>query len=162
MVQPYLIGQLHYSPAEVGTVNQGVGLAATIGGALAGGVLTGRLGVRRALLLFGTLQCVSNLLYLALPAANRPALVAVIVADNLCTGLATAAFVTFLMSLCSKAYSATQYAILSSLAGLAGRLLTVSAGVVAQEIGWPELFVGTVAISLPALVLLWVHGGRDQ
>ncbi len=157
MIQPYLFG-LRYTPAEVGAVNNGLGLAATIGGAIAGGIFTARLGVRRALLLFGALQCASNLLYLALPPGNRPAMIAIIGADNLCTGLATAAFVTFLMSLCSPAFSATQYAVLSSLSGLAGRLLTVPSGLLAKHAGWPALFAATIAISLPALLLLSVHG----
>lgn len=156
-VQPYLL-TLDYQLPEIGAINNGFGLGATIIGAIAGGLATTRLGVRRAVLLFGAMQCVSNFLYLLLPPADRPALVAIIVADNLCTGLATAAFVTFLMSLCSRAHSATQYAVLSSLSGLIGRLLTIPSGFVAAEAGWPVLFTGTVAISLPALVLLYVHG----
>ncbi|MCS6781441.1 MAG: MFS transporter, partial [Geminicoccaceae bacterium] len=106
-----------FSLTEVGAVNKGLGLAATIAGALAGGALMTGLGLYRALLTFGLLQAVTNLGFVWLAAAGRDyaVMVAVVGLENLAGGMGTAAYVALLMALCDRRFSATQYALLSAL-----------------------------------------------
>ena len=168
------------SPAEVGVVNKLIGLWLTIGGALLGGLLMLRLGLWRALLLFGALQMASNLGFWwlavhgkgALPGFVLPpfdwgfvklaqatdidgGLLMVIAVENLSGGMGTAAFVAFLMSLCNQRFTATQYALLSAFASIGRVWVGPLAGVLAEAIGWPTFFVVSTVLALPALGLLW-------
>jgi len=144
--------------AAVGTV---FGLFATLGGALAGGWVVARLGTARALILTGLGQMLSNLMYVALAHAGRdyPMLWAQVGIENFTDGLADAAFVTYLSGLTSRAFTATQYALLSSLAAVPLRTLGASSGWMAEALGWPGFFLMTTAAALPAmaimLFLLW-------
>ena len=153
----FLIRGAGFSATEVGTVNKILGLAATIVGALAGGALMARLGLYRALMLFGLLQAVSNLGYwlIAISGQNLWLMATAVGVENLCGGLGTAAFVALLMGLCDKRFSATQFALLSALSAV-GR--TYLAGPLTPPLvawlGWPTFFMITVAIALPGLVLL--------
>jgi PAT family beta-lactamase induction signal transducer AmpG len=146
-----------YTPAEVGTVNKVLGLLATIVGALAGGALSARLGLYRALMLFGLLQAVSNLAYwvIAISPQNVWLMGAAVGIENICGGLGTAAFVALLMGLCDHRFSATQFSLLSALAVI-GR--TYLAGpltpVLVLHMGWPAFFLFTVLVSFPGLMLL--------
>jgi PAT family beta-lactamase induction signal transducer AmpG len=155
MVQPFLLSR-GFSPSEIGTVNQGLGVGATIAGTLAGGALVRPLGLRRALFLFGALQAGANLGYAALATAgrNHALLLGAITADNLCNGLGIAASVAFLMSLCNRRFSATQFALLTSVSSLSGRLVGGASGWAAERLGWPAFFVATALVALPALALL--------
>jgi PAT family beta-lactamase induction signal transducer AmpG len=180
LMTPFLLQAMAYSTAEVGVVNKVIGLWLTIGGALVGGALMLRLGLWRALMLFGVLQMLSNLgfWWLAvngrdvLPGLTLPAfdwgfvklqhptpvdggLLLVIACENLTGGMGTAAFVAFLMSLCNQRFTATQYALLSAFASVGRVWVGPLAGVLAQSIGWPEFFVLSTIVALPALVLLW-------
>lgn len=124
--------------AAVGTV---FGLAATLVGAVAGSWLVGRIGVGRALILTGLGQMLSNLMYLALVGGGRdiPMLFAQVGIENFTDGLADAAFLTYLSGLVNRSFSATQYALLSSLAAVPLRSLGASAGALAQALGWLSL-----------------------
>ncbi|MEO6747634.1 MAG: MFS transporter [Caldimonas sp.] len=180
LMTPFLLQAMAYSTAEVGVVNKVIGLWLTIGGALVGGALMLRLGLWRSLMLFGVLQMLSNLgfWWLAvngrgvLPGLTLPAfdwgfvkllhptdvdggLLLVIACENLTGGMGTAAFVAFLMSLCNHRFTATQYALLSAFASVGRVWVGPLAGVLAQSIGWPEFFVLSAIVALPALVLLW-------
>ncbi|MEX8500306.1 AmpG family muropeptide MFS transporter [Leptothrix ochracea] len=179
LMTPFLLKVMAFAPAEVGVVNKLIGLWLTIGGALLGGALMMRLGLWRALLLFGLLQMLSNLGFWwlavtgkgALPGWVIPAfdwglvalvkdtpvdggLLAVIVVENLSGGMGTAAFVAFLMSLTSQRYTATQYALLSAFASVGRVWVGPMAGVLAESIGWPAFFLLSTAAALPALALL--------
>jgi PAT family beta-lactamase induction signal transducer AmpG len=156
VANPFLL-QRGYSPAEIGAVNQALGIAATIGGSLAGGTLVARAGLRRSLFLCGLLQAVTNLGYAALAFLSRShlALVSVVAVDNLCAGLGVAATVSLIMSLCDRRYSATQFALLTSVAGLGGRLVAGGSGWLAAHLGWGPFFVATL---LPAVPALWLLG----
>lgn len=153
----FLIRGAGFSPAEVGTVNKVLGLAATIVGALAGGALMSRLGLYRSLMLFGLLQAVSNLGYwlIAVSPKSLALMAAAVGVENLCGGLGTAAFVALLMGLCDARFTATQFALLSALSAV-GR--TYLAGPLTpplvQSMGWPAFFMFTVLIALPGLALL--------
>jgi PAT family beta-lactamase induction signal transducer AmpG len=144
--------------AAVGSV---FGLLATLGGALAGGWLVARIGTARALVLTGLGQMLSNLMYVALAAAGHslPMLWAQVGVENFTDGLADAAFITYLSALTSRAFTATQYALLSSLAGVPLRTFGAGSGWLAEALGWPGFFLLTTAAALPAMALmLWLLG----
>lgn len=149
----FLIRGAGFTPTDVGLVNKGFGLAATLIGALAGGLWLMRLGLFRALMLFGILQAVTNLgfLVLALTGHNYPLMVLAVGLENLAGGMGTAAFVALLMGLCEVRYSATQFALLSALASLGRVLLGPVAGGVVTWLDWPLFFVLTFLAALPGL-----------
>lgn len=154
MATPFLL-KSGFTQTDVGTIQGGVGLLATILGALAGGAVLSRIGVNRCLWIFGGLMMVSNLGYYILAVApGATTMVAVIIVENLCAGLGTAGFVAFFMSLCSPRYSATQYALLTSLMAFSRDILVAPAGKIAALTGWPLFFLITVAAGLPGLLLL--------
>jgi PAT family beta-lactamase induction signal transducer AmpG len=156
MVMPFLLS-LQFSKTEVGTVYKIMGTAATIVGTLGGGALAARIGLYRAMLAFALSQALANLGYttLALCGHHRLILVVAVGVDNLCTGLSIAALDAFLMALCNKRFSATQYALLASASGLFGRLLGGVSGYLAHAVGWPLFFVCTTLLASPALALLF-------
>jgi PAT family beta-lactamase induction signal transducer AmpG len=145
--------------AAVGTV---FGLAATLAGAVAGSWLVGRIGVGRALIATGLAQMLSNLMYLALVGGGRdiPMLFAQVGVENFTDGLADAAFLTYLSGLVNRSFSATQYALLSSLAAVPLRTLAASAGVLAEGLGWSAFFVLTTLAALPAMAIMLFLLGR--
>lgn len=159
----FLLRGAGFTGTEVGAVNKVFGLTATIFGALAGGTLMARLGLYRSLMMFGLLQAVSNFGYwvLAVTPPHLYSMAAVVVLENLCGGLGTAAFVALLMALCRQEFSATQFALLSALSAV-GR--TYLAGPLTpplvEWLGWPGFFVVTVFIALPGLWLLYLR--RDE
>lgn len=114
-----LIRGVGFDAGQVGMINKSLGLLATLIGTLAGGLLMQRLSLFRALLLFGLLQAVSNAGYWALAVTDKHlwSMAAAVFVENLCGGMGTAAFGALLMTLCNKSYSATQFALLSALAG---------------------------------------------
>ena len=154
MLMPFLLS-LSFTQSEIGVVYKVIGIAATIVGTLLGGLLTARLGLARALFLFGCSQAASNVCYalLALVGKSHALLIASVGIDHLCTGLAIAALDALLMSLCNRRFSAMQYALLVSVSGLAGRVLGGSSGVIANHLGWPLFFLLTALLSVPAVVL---------
>ena len=153
----FLIRGVGFSVGEVGTINKGMGLAATIVGALFGGALMSRLRLYRSLLLFGVLQAVSNLSFmiLALVGKSYAMLVFTIAFENLAGGMGTAAFVAFLMALCNHNFTATQFALLSALASLGRVFVGPASGVLVDEFGWLLFFLVTFFAAIPGLVLLW-------
>lgn len=152
----FLIGGLGFSATDVGAV-KGLGVFATLLGAFVGGLLMTRSGLVRSLLIFGVLQAVSNLgfVILALVGKNASVLTAAVVIENVTGGMGTAAFVALVMSLCDLRYTATQFALLSSLEAL-GRVFAgrPSADVVTL-IGWTQFFILTVVVALPGLWAIW-------
>jgi PAT family beta-lactamase induction signal transducer AmpG len=155
MATPFLL-QTGFSQTEVGAYAGGIGLFATILGVMAGGTLVANLGINRSLWVFGGLQAASNLMYylLALAGKNTGMLIATMVVENFCTGLVTAGFVAFLMSMCSVRFSATQYALLSSLMSASRDILVSPAGAIAEATGWPKFFLITLIAGIPGLALL--------
>jgi PAT family beta-lactamase induction signal transducer AmpG len=155
LATPFLL-DVGFSQTEIGAIQGGIGIAMTILGALAGGALVARLDINRSLWLVGLLQAVSNLGYyvLALAGKNDAFLVGAIVVENFCTGLVAAGFVAFLMSLCDARFSATQFALLSSLMGVSRDVLVSPSGAVAQATGWPLFFLVSLAAAVPGLLLL--------
>jgi len=157
MVMPFLI-KLGFSNSEIGYWNKGVGFAATIVGVVLGGGLVAKFGVRACLFSFGVLAALANTGYLALAVHGKsvPLLALAIGIDNAFGGMVDAAFAAFLMSLCNKSFSATQFALLSSASTLIGRLISAGSGWLATALGWPLFFALTIGAVLPSLVLLLV------
>lgn len=155
MSLPFLL-QAGFSQTDVGAIQGGMGLLATIVGVLAGGAILSQLGINRSLWIFGGLQAISNLTYfiLAQIGQNYPFMVAAINIENFCAGLGTAAFVAFLMSLCNQRFSATQFALLSSLMAVSRDILVAPAGRIVEVIGWSTFFLLTLVAALPGLLLL--------
>lgn len=153
---PFLLAKgLHFTEPELAFPNA-LGIFAVIVGTLAGGAIMTKIGINRALWIFAILQAVGNLAYFALAVLgkNYPLMVAAINIENFCAGLESAAFVAFLMSLCNQSFSATQYALLSSLQAFSRDILTAPAGVWAEATGWPLFFLITALAALPGLMLL--------
>lgn len=167
MVTPFLL-DIQFTQTDIGAIRGGMGLLATIVGTLAGGALLSQIGINRSLWIFGGLQAISNLVYflLAQVGQNYPLMVLSINIENFCAGLGTAAFVAFLMSLCNPRFSATQYALLSSLMAVSRDILSAPAGQIAKATGWPLFFLLTLLAALPGLLLLpWFapwQGSKDN
>jgi PAT family beta-lactamase induction signal transducer AmpG len=158
MANPLYVS-LGFSKIEVATISKIFGVAATLAGVAAGGVFVARFGVFRALLVCGALQATSNLMYALLTWAGHDITILTISigAENLTGGMASAAFVAYLSQLCSREFTATQYALLSSLATVGLNVLAASGGWLAQALGWIPFFVVSTALCVPALLLLlWI------
>lgn len=156
----FLLRGVGFTPTDVGTLNKGLGLVSLIVGAMFGGTWMVRLGLYRALLLFGALQAVSNLSFMVLSWVGKSygMLVFTIAFENLCGGMGTAAFVALLMALCDHRYTATQYALLSSLAALGRIFVAPSSGFLVESVGWGVFFLFTALSALPGLgVLAWLR-----
>ncbi|MGH2414503.1 MAG: AmpG family muropeptide MFS transporter, partial [Microcystaceae cyanobacterium] len=155
MSTPFLL-KTGFTQTDIGAIQGGMGLLATIVGTLAGGALLSYLGINRSLWIFGGFQAVSNLAYFALAqlGKNYAWMVVTINIENFCAGLGTAAFLAFFMSLCNQRFSATQFALLSSLMAVSRDILVAPAGKIAEAIGWPLFFLFSFGAALPGLLLL--------
>jgi PAT family beta-lactamase induction signal transducer AmpG len=156
MTTAFLIRGLGFSATDVGTVNKGLGLVSVIIGATVGGMLMIRLGLFRSLLIFGGLQAVSILSFVVLAWAGKsyPVMIWAVAFENLTGGMGTTAFVALLMTLCNQRYSATQFALLSSLAALGRVFITPTSGYVVEVVGWAWFFVIATLTAVPGLLLL--------
>ena len=155
LVRPFLVQQ-GYGDFDVGVATGTIGILGNVAGAFVGGVLTTRLGLGHALWIFGFLQAASNLGYVWIAGlgVDRPAMYLAMAIETLTTGLGTGAFGVLLLRLTQKRFSATQYALLSSIFAL-GRVATGPlAGFLVDAIGWRSFFVLTIAAAAPGLVIL--------
>jgi MFS transporter, PAT family, beta-lactamase induction signal transducer AmpG len=155
MTTPFLL-KTGFSQSEVGAVFLGVGVIATIAGVLVGGAVIGKVGINKSLWIFVVFQGLSNLTYygLSLAGKDHAFMVAAIITENFGLGLVTAAMTAYLMSMCNKRFTATQFALLSSLMAASRDILVAPAGKLAESVGWPGFFLITVAMALPPLLLL--------
>jgi PAT family beta-lactamase induction signal transducer AmpG len=152
---PFLV-QTGFNDFDVGVARTTIGQAAAIGGTLVGGILTDRMGLGRALWVFGFLQLASNLGYAAVAhvGANRPLMYAAQAFELGSSGLGQGAFGVLLLRLTQKRFSATQYALLSSLFTVPRILAGPVTGVLADAMGWRDFFVLTVLFGIPGMVML--------
>jgi PAT family beta-lactamase induction signal transducer AmpG len=148
--------EIGFSKTEIGTVVKFFGTAATLAGAALGGLLLLKLGINRGLWIFGILQALSTAGFaiLARIGYNISMLSGVIAFENLSSGMGTAAFVAFMASITNKKFTATQYALLTSLMGLPRALASSGTGLMAKNIGWESFFVGCTLIAIPGMLLL--------
>jgi PAT family beta-lactamase induction signal transducer AmpG len=157
MANPFYV-DMGYTKDEVAAVSKVFGVVMTLVGAFVGGVLTLRFGVMRILFLGAILSAVSNLLFawLATQGHDLQGLIWVISADNLSSGIATAAFIAFLSALTNVQYSATQYALFSSMMLLLPKWLAGFSGVFVDSFGYSSFFISTAIIGAPVLILIWL------
>jgi MFS transporter, PAT family, beta-lactamase induction signal transducer AmpG len=157
MANPFYV-DMGYTKDEVAAVTKVYGVIMTLVGAFIGGALSLRLGVMRVLMLGAVLSAASNLLFawLAGHGHDVTALIAVISADNLSAGVASAAFIAYLSSLTNVQYSATQYALFSSMMLLAPKWLAGYSGAFVDAYDYPTFFTATAFLGLPVLVLVWL------
>ena len=157
MANPFYV-DMGYTKDEVATVTKIYGVIMTLVGAFAGGVLAMRFGVMRVLMLGAVLSAASNLLFAWLGSRGHDvqALVFVISADNLSSGIASAAFIAYLSSLTNINYSATQYALFSSMMLLLPKFLAGYSGVYVDAWGYGSFFTATALLGLPVLALVWL------
>lgn len=180
MTMPFLRQELGYTNEEIGFIRQFIGFAVTIAGAVLGGMCVKRWGLFRALVVFGILQVGSNAGYVLLEAFGRgtpafagcmplpfapplpffvpdPSLAGfagVVVVENLCNGLVSAAFVAYFMTLCEPRFAAAQYAVLSGLMFLAGAIVTSTSGYLVGSLGYGGFFLLSIAVGIPPLLAL--------
>lgn len=163
MANPFYL-DIGFTKTEIALVTKAWGFAMSIAGAIIGGILVARFGLLRALFACGVMQAAANLAFawLAGQGPSIPALTVTIALENLTSAMATAAFVAYLSGFCDRAYSATQYALLSAFAALGRKIFVAGGGEAAQALGWKLYFVGTTMAAIPALlVLLWLMN-RDR
>ncbi len=157
MANPFYV-DMGYSKDEVAAVTKVYGVVMTLAGAFIGGALSMRFGVMRVLMLGAVLSAASNVLFawLAGHGHDVTALVFVVSADNLSSGIASAAFIAYLSSLTNVEYSATQYALFSSLMLLLPKFLAGFSGQYVDAFGYGQFFVGTALLGVPVLLLIWL------
>ncbi|PWW47050.1 AmpG family muropeptide MFS transporter [Melaminivora alkalimesophila] len=155
MANPFYV-DMGYTKDEVAAVTKVYGVAMTLAGAFVGGVLSMRLGVMRVLMLGALLSAATNLLFAWLSTLGHhvPMLVLVVSADNLAGGIASAAFIAYLSSLTNVQYSATQYALFSSMMLLLPKWLAGFSGQFVDAQGYSAFFTGTALLGLPVLLLV--------
>jgi MFS transporter, PAT family, beta-lactamase induction signal transducer AmpG len=159
MANPFYV-DMCYSKLEVANITKVFGVVMTLVGAFIGGVLSMRFGVMRILMLGAALSAASNLLFAWLGGIgyNLTALIWVISADNLSSGIASAAFIAYLSGLTNVNYSATQYALFSSMMLLLPKFLAGYSGKYVDAFGYGNFFTATALLGVPVLVLVWLAG----
>jgi len=167
LTTPFLMS-LDFTRTQIGWVFKVFGLLATIVGTLFGGAMMVRLGMKKSLWVFGITQGISGLSFMVLAhlgniypmiLVNRaeslfPMMVFSIAAENFCSGMGTAAYSAFLMSLCNKKFSATQFALLTSIMALTRTLGVAPAGFMVKAMGWENFFLLATLIAIPSLLML--------
>jgi PAT family beta-lactamase induction signal transducer AmpG len=155
---------LGFSLPEIAAASKVFGFFSIVTGALIGGIVTTRFGIRRSLILCGILQSVGNLFFvLQAVGGHRIGYLALCVtAENLTGAMAGTALVTYMSSLCSPAFTATQFALLSSLALVGRTVVASSGGILSEKIGWVRFFLLTSVVALPAILLFFWIGPRDE
>jgi PAT family beta-lactamase induction signal transducer AmpG len=156
MTMPFYL-EIGFSKSEIGAVVKIFGTWATIGGALVGGIIMIWLGIYRSLWVFGFLQALSTagFIVLARIGDNLAVLSAVIAFENISSGMGTAAFVAFMASITNKKFTATQYALLTSLMAFPRVLASAPTGFLAKHMGWEAFFILCTLIAIPGMLLLF-------
>ena len=171
MKVPFFL-EIGFTKTQIAEIAKIFGVAAIIAGGLMGGILLVRVGIMRGLLISGVLMALSNLIFVAQAWAGNDTwmLVLTITVENVTTGLGTTAFIAYLSSLCNVAYTATQYALLTSLMAFSRTVMSSGAGWLADQVDWVTFFVITTIAAAPGLaLLLWMmrrypapeNGDRD-
>jgi PAT family beta-lactamase induction signal transducer AmpG len=155
MTTPFYL-ETGFSMTEIGAVVKTFGAGAIIAGGLIGGGLMLKLGISRSLWIFGGLQALSTAGFMVLAhlGHNLPALTAVIAFENLSAGMGTAAYLAFMASITNQKFTATQYALLSSLMGIPRVIASAGTGYLAKFIGWPGFFLACTLVAIPGMLLL--------
>jgi PAT family beta-lactamase induction signal transducer AmpG len=164
MTTPFIL-KLGFTNTEYGLITKLPGMFGSISGALVGGLLVTKLGVRRSLYLFGSAQALTNLLYVALASHGKDDwfLGFTVASDNFTGGMGGAAITVFMTALCNRNFSATQYALISSLSAVPMQVLGAASGYLAEGLGWSNFYIFTTIAMAPALILLaFIPGSVGQ
>ncbi len=153
---PFLLREMHFSLLQVGSIAKTVGLAGVVAGGFIGSLFVRWLKIYRSLFLFALMQGVSNCGFVLLYVIGKSvACMAVVVfVDNFSNGMATVAFIAYLMSCCDSRFTATQYAFLSALMALSQVLIGPLAGVIIKYLSWVDFYIFSVAMIVPGLLVL--------
>ncbi len=156
MVNPFYL-ELGFTKTQIGLVAKIFGFSALVGGGLLGGLLLFRLGTFRSLWIFGIFQAVSTLAFafLAYMGFSIILLAGAVTLENLASGMAGASYAAYMASLCDKRYTATQYALFSSLIGITRVVFGGGSGYLAKHLGWEFFFVFCALLAIPGLLLLF-------
>ena len=156
MTTPYILQHIGFSRTELGAIYKGFGMAATIAGTLVGGAIMTKWNMKMSLFVFGVLQGISTLIFIILEFTGRElwALSLVIGVENFSGGMGTAAYTALLMGLCNKKFTATQYALLSSLMAVGRYVTGAPTGYLVDAVGWVMFFVICTALAAPGLLIL--------
>ena len=159
MSNPFYV-DMGYSKDEVATVSKVYGVVMTIAGAAIGGVFIAKIGIMRTLFLGAVLSAATNLLFVWLTGRGHDltGLIFTISADNLSAGIASSAFIAYLSGLTNSAYSATQYALFSSVMLLLPKFIAGFSGDFVDAYGYASFFTATAVLGIPVLVLVWLAG----
>ena len=146
-----------FTKMEIAYVSKLYGMIATIIGGLLGGYILAKVGLMKGLLLFGVLQGVTTALYIPLYYIGHNVwfLILTISVENLCSGMATTAIIAFMSILCNQGYTATQYALLSSLPGFARDVFASTSGHILEMSSWPVFFGCSSFLAVPGIILCW-------
>lgn len=157
MLGPMIV-ELGFSDTAYINANKLIGFWALIAGSAVGPLCVASLGMGRALFWSGALMMLSNLAFAALAMIGNEvwALGAAVGIENFTSGLGLTVFATFLAGLCSLKFTATQYALLSSVAAIGRTFLSAPSGYLAEALNWPLFYVGTTIVALPGMLLLWL------
>ncbi|MDO9262733.1 MAG: AmpG family muropeptide MFS transporter [Desulfosalsimonadaceae bacterium] len=155
MTMPFYL-DMGFSPSEIGVVVKIFGFWATIAGALIGGVMTLKIGMYASLWVFGVFQALSTACFALLVQAGQsiPALACVIGFENLTSGMGTVAFVAFMAMMTDRRFTATQYALLSSLMGIPRVIASAPTGYAVKLLGWEPFFIVCALMAIPGLLIL--------
>ena len=153
-----------FSKTEIAEIAKLFGFVATVVGGLIGGLVVARLGIMRGLLVCGIAMALSNLVFVlqAWVGPDLGVLALTVSVENVTTGMGMTAFVAYMSSLCNVAYTATQYALLTSLMAMGRTVLSSGAGWLAEQVSWPTFFVLTTIAAAPGLLLLLLLMRRYQ
>jgi MFS transporter, PAT family, beta-lactamase induction signal transducer AmpG len=156
MTVPFLKSYLDFSVNQIGVYSQAPTILGIIIGSFVAGFLIPRMGLYKSLLVFGCLQALSNLSYIVLAVVGKsvPVMVVCFFVEHFFSGMATIAFVTFLMGFCDKRYSATQYSLFTALMSFPRDILGPFMGTFQASYGWIDLYILSIALGLPAIIIL--------
>ncbi|MBK8208599.1 MAG: AmpG family muropeptide MFS transporter [Rhodospirillales bacterium] len=163
MKVPFFL-EIGFSKTDIAEIVKLFGFVATVAGSLIGGLVVARLGIMRGLLVCGVAMALSNLVFVlqAWAGPDIGILALTVSVENITTGMGMTAFVAYMSSLCNVAYTATQYALLTSLMAMGRTVLSSGAGWLADQVPWPTFFVLTTLAAVPGLLLLVLLMRRYQ
>ncbi len=153
-----------FTKIEIANVMKLYGMIAAITGGIICGLIITKIGLKKGLMYFGVLQCLSTMLFSlqAMYGHNMLLFIVVVTVENFVSGLATTALVAYISSLCHKSYTATQYALLSSVVGASRDIFSSTSGVLAELVGWKAFFAVSSLMSVPSLLIIWLFVPKDD
>lgn len=163
LINPFY-DDMGFSNIEIANVIKLYGMVAAICGGILGGYIITKLGLKKSMIIFAVLQCLSTALFSvqAVAGHNMTLFIIVVMVENFCSGLATTALVAYISSLCNKLYTATQYAFLSSIMSISRDVLSSSSGKLAQLVGWEYFFIICACLSIPSIFIILFCIKKDK